>query len=89
MKAVRKFGISPAEPLEVKLDRESAVAEVDLRDARTVDSPARSLQRRLDAAYVAETPHAATKWPIHRRAAFILGAGALGWAVVIAAILIL
>ncbi len=89
MKAVRKFGISAAEPLEVKLDRESVVAEVDLGDARTVDSPARSLQRRLDAAYVAETPHEDTKWSARRRAAFILGAGALGWAVVIAAILIL
>jgi hypothetical protein len=89
MKAVRKFSISPAEPLEVKLDRESVVAEVDVGDVRTIDSPARSLQRRLDAAYVAETPHEATKWPVHRRAAFILGAGALGWAVVLAAILIL
>lgn len=89
MKAVRKFGISAAEPLEVKLDRETVVAEVDVSNARTIDSPARSLQRRLDAAYVAETPHEATKWSARRRLAFILGAGVLGWAAVIAAILIL
>ncbi len=89
MKAVRKFGISDAEPLEGKLHRESVVAEVDLADARTVDSPARSLQRRLNAVYVAETPHAATKWSARRSLVFILGAGALAWGVVIAAILVL